>query len=114
MDVRTRAEWQYVGGPDTTELGRPVLRVEWSRYPDGGLNEGFLSQLDAAGVTPSRPVVFLCRSGVRSVAAAEAAARAGFSHAFNVLDGFEGIPDPEGHRGTVRGGKASGPPWRQS
>jgi rhodanese-related sulfurtransferase len=64
-------------------------------------------------VRPERPVLFLCRSGVRSAAAAEAAARAGYAHAYNVTEGFEGPLDADGHRG-VSGWKAAGLPWRQS
>jgi rhodanese-related sulfurtransferase len=113
VDVRTRAEWTYVGLPDLTPLGKDVVRVEWVRYPDGAPNEAFVEQLAAAGVRPERPVVFLCRSGVRSVAAAEAAARAGYARAYNVTEGFEGPLDADGHRGR-RGWRAAGLPWRQS
>jgi len=113
VDVRTRAEWAYVGLPDLTGLGKDVVRVEWNRYPDGARNTGFLDELAAAGVEPDRPVVFLCRSGVRSAAAAEAAARAGYPKAYNVTEGFEGPLDADGHRGA-RGWRAAGLPWRQS
>jgi rhodanese-related sulfurtransferase len=113
VDVRTRAEWAYVGLPDLGDLGKDVVRVEWTRYPDGAPNRAFLEELAAAGVDPERPVVFLCRSGVRSVAAAEAATRAGYTRAFNVTEGFEGPLDAEGHRGG-RGWRAAGLPWRQS
>ena len=113
VDVRTRAEWAYVGLPDLTGLGKQVLRVEWVRYPDGSRNDAFLDELAAAGVDPGRPVLFLCRSGVRSVAAAEAASAAGYAAAYNISEGFEGPLDAGGHRG-VRGWKAAGLPWRQS
>lgn len=114
VDVRTRAEWSYVGTPDLSGLGRETVLVEWLTFPDGTPNPRFLDELGAAGVTPDRPVVFLCRSGVRSVAAAEAATAAGYRAAYNVLDGFEGPPDADGHRGTTAGWKAAGLPWRQS
>ena len=113
VDVRTRAEWTYVGLPDLAPLGKELVRVEWQRYPDGGPNHAFLDELAAAGVDPERPVLFLCRSGVRSAAAAETASRSGFSQAYNVRDGFEGPLDADGHRG-VRGWRAAGLPWRQS
>lgn len=116
VDVRTRAEWSYVGLPDLTGLGRvggPVL-VEWLSYPDNRPNPAFLDELRRAGVRPDRPVVFLCRSGVRSAAAAATATAAGFDRAYNVSDGFEGPLDPQGHRGSAGGWKASGLPWRQS
>jgi rhodanese-related sulfurtransferase len=113
VDVRTRAEWAYVGLPDLSGLGKAVVRVEWSRYPDGARNAAFLDELAAAGVDRDRPVVFLCRSGVRSGAAAEAATGAGYGRAYNVAEGFEGPLDGDGHRGS-RGWRAAGLPWRQS
>jgi len=113
VDVRTRAEWNYVGGPDLSALGRPVLQIEWVRFPGGARNEGFLEELAAAGVGKAAPVLFLCRSGVRSIAAAEAATAAGWTDARNVLQGFEGNPDGAGHRGTTGGWKAAGLPWKQ-
>jgi rhodanese-related sulfurtransferase len=114
VDVRTTAEWRYVGGPDLSGLGRPVLQIEWSRFPDGARNPSFVDQLAAAGVAKDAPVLFLCRSGVRSVAAAEAATAAGWTGAYNVREGFEGNPDGGGHRGTTGGWKVAGLPWRQS
>ncbi|MFW5470001.1 rhodanese-like domain-containing protein [Knoellia sp. CPCC 206435] len=111
VDVRTRAEWAYVGVPQLG-AGRSPLLVEWQRYPDGSVNEAFVDQLRAAGVTQGTPVFFLCRSGVRSVAAAEAATAAGLGPAYNVLEGFEGPHGPDGHR-TVGGWKAAGLPWTQ-
>ena len=66
-----------------------------------------------AGLKPEQKIYFLCRSGVRSLAAAQAAQAAGFPHVFNIADGFEGPPDPQGHRGTTAGWKADGLPWRQ-
>jgi rhodanese-related sulfurtransferase len=113
VDVRTRAEWAYVGLPDLRRLGKDVVRVEWTRYPDGQRNEAFLDELAAAGVDRDRAVLFLCRSGVRSVAAAEAATRAGYARAYNVAEGFEGPLDSDGHRGS-QGWRAAGLPWRQS
>lgn len=114
VDVRTRAEWSYVGGPDLSTLGKPVVQVEWVSFPSGVRNESFLAELAAAGVAKEAPVLFLCRSGVRSVAAAEAATAAGYARAYNVLQGFEGNPDGAGHRSTTSGWKVAGLPWRQS
>ncbi len=113
VDVRTDAEWTYVGLPDLTETGKQPLLIPWQAFPTGQLNTGFVDQMKQAGLTPAHKVYFLCRSGVRSLAAAQAAQAAGFPHAFNVTDGFEGPPDEEGHRGTVAGWKADALPWRQ-
>ncbi|MGV8978973.1 MAG: rhodanese-like domain-containing protein [Cellulomonas sp.] len=114
VDVRTDAEWRYVGVPDTSSLGRRPALIEWSTYPSGQPNPAFVASLAAAGLAPGdeRPVVFLCRSGVRSVAAATAATAAGYGPAYNVLDGFEGNVGPDGHRGA-QGWRAAGLPWTQ-
>lgn len=113
VDVRTDAEWAYVGLPDLTDAGKQPVLIPWQRFPTGQVNEGFVEQLRQAGFTPEHRIYFLCRSGVRSVAAADAAIGAGFPHAYNVADGFEGPPDAEGHRGTLAGWKADELPWRQ-
>jgi len=112
VDVRTSAEWSYVGLPDLTQIGKRVIFLEWQHFPDGTLNGGFVEQLRAAGVREGVPVYFLCRSGVRSAAAAKAATTAGLGPAYNVSDGFEGSLDRDGHR-EVAGWKAAGLPWMQ-
>jgi rhodanese-related sulfurtransferase len=113
VDCRTEAEWRFVGVPDVSSLGREVVYIEWSRT-DGTHNDAFVDELVAAGVQPgARPVVFLCRSGNRSIGAAEAATEAGIAPAYNVLDGFEGNLDERKHRGGT-GWKAVGLPWTQS
>ena len=114
VDVRTDAEWRYVGIPDTSSLGRRPAFIEWVSYPSGQPNTSFLASLASAGLGPGdgRPIVFLCRSGGRSVAAATAAATAGYGPAYNVLDGFEGDVGSDGHRGE-HGWRAAGLPWMQ-
>lgn len=112
VDVRTREEWTFVGVPDLAAAGRPLVLVEWSRYPDGALNERFVDEVREAGLAPGRPVYLLCRSGVRSRSAAEALTAAGLGPAYNVVEGFEGPHDHEGHR-SVSGWKNAGLPWRQ-
>jgi rhodanese-related sulfurtransferase len=113
VDVRTDAEWTYVGLADLSAAGKQPLLIPWQVFPRMGVNENFIEQMKQAGVTPAHHIYFLCRSGVRSLAAAQAAKTAGFPHAFNIADGFEGPPDGEGHRGNVAGWKADGLPWRQ-
>ena len=80
----------------------------------GEPNHRFVEQLGEAGLTPETPVLFLCRSGGRSAAAASVATAAGFGPAYNVAEGFEGDPDAHGHRGTVNGWKVAGLAWRQT
>jgi len=114
VDVRTDAEWNFVGLPDLESAGgKRVVLIPWQTFPSMALNDGFVDQLRRAGATPLSKLFFVCRSGARSLAAAQAAQAAGFPVAYNVADGFEGPPDAEGHRGNVAGWKADGLPWRQ-
>jgi rhodanese-related sulfurtransferase len=112
-DVRTDAEWNFVGVPDLQEIGRETVLIPWQLYPTMQRNASFLDHLQQAGLTPETPVYFICRSGARSMAAAQAAAAAGYKSVYNVAEGFEGPPDAEAHRGQVAGWKAAGLPWRQ-
>ena len=114
IDVRTQPEWAFVGLPELGSLGKNVLPLSWQVFPAMTVNPDFVAGLRAAGLTEDRPLLFLCRSGVRSAHAAMAATTAGFSQAFNVTEGFEGEVDGAGHRGTVDGWKVAGLPWRQS
>ncbi len=113
VDVRTDAEWTYVGLPDLGRAGKQPVLIPWQVFPSMQVNGAFVDQLRQAGFTPEHKIYFLCRSGVRSLAAAEAAIGAGFPHAFNIADGFEGPPNGSGHRGEVAGWKAAKLPWRQ-
>ena len=118
IDVRTFAEWNFVGLPDLASLGRQVHCIEWQQFPSMAPNADFVADakaaVEAAGATAQTPILLLCRSGARSRGAAMALTRAGFTQAFNIADGFEGNLDREGHRGQAGGWKASGLPWRQS
>ena len=118
VDVRTTAEWSFVGLPDLSRTAAPLLRVEWQTYPTGEQNPDFVESLDAAlreaGAGPDSPIYFLCRSGARSASAAAAMTAAGYSRCYNVAGGFEGMRDREGHRGTMEGWKAANLPWVQS
>jgi rhodanese-related sulfurtransferase len=107
VDVRTKPELQYVGSVPG------ALAVEWQTYPGNKPNAEFLAEL-AAAVPKDTPVMFLCRSGARSHAAAEAATRAGWKETYNVLQGFEGDKDGNGQRNSVNGWRKAGLPWSQS
>jgi rhodanese-related sulfurtransferase len=113
LDVRTDAEWNFVGLPDLSPAGKQAVPIQWQLYPTMALNMAFTDQLKEAGFGPDHHMYFICRSGQRSMAAAQAAQAAGFPHTYNVADGFEGAVDGAGHRGTVSGWKAEGLPWRQ-
>ena len=120
VDVRSRAEWSFVGIPDLSEIGRKVALVEWRYFPDLDINPSFAKdltvRLDGAG---ANSLYFICRSGVRSREAAEyyctLADEAGASvRCVNVSEGFEGDLNDIGQRGKLNGWKARGLAWRQS
>lgn len=112
IDCRSEAEWQSIGVPDLASLGKQVVFAQWQYYPSGQVNSEFVAELLNAGLVPDQQLYFLCRSGVRSLAAAQAALHAGFATVFNVVDGFEGQPDQYGVRGRLSGWQAAGLPWR--
>ncbi|MES1991796.1 MAG: rhodanese-like domain-containing protein [Pseudomonadota bacterium] len=120
IDVRTRAEWSFVGTADLGSLGKEALLVEWASFPAMNANGNFVSEVTAAleevagKDAKSVPVFFLCRSGARSRAAAKAVTAQGYSAAFNIAGGFEGDLDEARQRGHANGWKASGLPWVQS
>jgi rhodanese-related sulfurtransferase len=117
VDVRTRAEWAFVGIPDLTALGRQVVPFEWQSFPDSRIDAQFVERLSAAlaaqGTAPDDEIYFICRSGGRSRMAAEAMTEAGFGRCFNVSDGFEGPLDGARHRGRIAGWKHAGLAWIQ-
>jgi len=107
VDVRTKPELQYVGKVPG------ALEVEWQTYPGSKPNPEFIGEL-AASTSKDDAVMFICRSGARSHSAADAAMRAGWNETYNVLEGFEGDKDPQGHRNTLGGWRKAGLPWTQS
>ena len=117
VDVRTRAEWTYVGIPDLGPVGKRAVLVEWQTFPDQSVDLRFVErlagELKALGVHWDDDLFFICRSGSRSLAAAKAMAAAGYRACHNVQGGFEGPLDDLRHRGTVGGWKATGLPWQQ-
>lgn len=117
IDVRTRAEWTYVGIPDVTSLGKETVLVEWQGFPGNRPNPAFVEELSerlvALGATTDTELYFICRSGARSQSAALVMLNAGFTRCFNVAEGFEGPLDNARHRGAVGGWKARALPWAQ-
>lgn len=109
IDVRTDAEREWVG------FVPGAVAVAWKQWPGMALNPDFDAGIraalsDAAG---GRRAVLLCRSGVRSIAAAKRATELGFE-AYNILEGFEGNADADAHRGNLGGWRRQGLPWRQN
>jgi rhodanese-related sulfurtransferase len=114
IDVRTRAEWSYVGLPELEAVGRKPALLEWQVFPSMQQNADFVASLSGAIANKEAPLLFLCRSGVRSAAAAKAMTAAGYSKCLNISDGFEGPLDSQAKRGAMGGWKAAGLPWRQT
>ena len=117
IDVRTRAEWAYVGLPDLSAVGKQPVLVEWQMFPENRVNDRFVESLsetlETAGARAGDELFFLCRSGGRSKMAAQAMTKAGYTACRNVADGFEGPLDTNRHRGQSAGWKAAGLPWAQ-
>ena len=117
VDVRTRAEWSYVGVPELSSIGKQPILIEWQTFPDNRVDPGFVERLsetlEAAGVSNQAELFFICRSGGRSRMAAQAMTAAGYAACRNVADGFEGPLDASRHRGQTAGWKAAGLPWAQ-
>ena len=112
VDVRTFAEWKCVGITNLSSLDKDGVYIEWVNFPEGAPNINFIKELEDAIPNREAPIYFLCRTGVRSVGAAIAATEAGYKNCYNILEGFEGGPDDEGHRGRVSGWQGRGLPWK--
>jgi len=117
VDVRTTAEWAFVGVADLSDLGKEPILIEWQEYPAMRVNPHFAGGLKDLitknGGSARSPILFLCRSGARSRSAAIAMAAAGQLHCYNIAGGFEGGHDDRHRRGSVDGWKANGLPWTQ-
>jgi rhodanese-related sulfurtransferase len=108
VDVRTNAERDWVGRVAISEPRHAA--VQWTVYPGGAPNPDFVAQLSEVA-DKDTVLLFLCRSGVRSRHAAKLATENGYAHSFDILEGFEGDKDAEGHRKTVSGWCKAGLPW---
>ncbi len=106
VDVRSDAEREWVG------FVPGAVALAWKQWPGMNMNTGFEEALKAA-VPPGQKALLLCRSGVRSIAAAKRATELGIE-AYNILEGFEGDPDEQAHRGSKGGWRKQGLPWRQN
>ena len=118
IDVRTNAEWAFVGMPNLGADMNPIIPQQWAVFPTMTVDPNFSNELAATlqkmQLGHDAKLCFLCRSGVRSLAAARVMWELGYKETYNITGGFEGDPDNEGHRGQVNGWKAAGLPWRQN
>jgi len=108
IDVRTKMEHVFVGKP------LEAIHVPWKEAPEWRLNSTFIQQVEQIVMDKTTPVLLLCRSGMRSLEAANALEVAGFTHLINVLEGFEGDLDENHHRGNLNGWRYSQLPWEQA
>ena len=113
MDVRTSAEWAFVGVPDVSSLNHETKFISWQIFPEMSLNADFINMLEVAIPNKTPPVLFLCRSGARSASAARIAKANGYEASLNIAGGFEGDANSEHHRGGVNGWKSDNLPWVQ-
>ena len=113
VDVRTIAEWNFVGVPDLSSIGKELICIEWLTFPGNDTNKNFVEELNHY-VNTKNNLYFLCRSGSRSSSAATLMSREGFSFCYNVLDGFEGTMNAIHQRNAIDGWKFNGLPWVQS
>lgn len=121
IDVRTTAEWTFVGIPDLSSLHKEPMLIQWQSYPSNQPDASFAQSLDAEltarGLDRETNLYFICRSGARSLSAARTMVSLGYSRCHNVRDGFEGPINSGGgqrHRSELAGWKFSGLPWTQS
>ena len=113
IDVRTSAEWNFVGVPlyDPHKL----IKLSLFEYPDMSFNSDFLNEFNKLFKGSKNSKLFcLCRSGVRSQQAAEIFETAEFKNIYNIIDGFEGNTDNNRQRNQISGWKFSGLPWEQN
>ncbi len=114
VDVRTLPEWTFVGIPDLSSLGKETIILSWRIYPGMEINSDFENKLSKIISDKDTPILFICRSGGRSLDAAAAMTSKGYKNCFNISDGFEGPIDTKGHRCSIDGWKAANLPWKQS
>lgn len=113
IDVRSDAEFKLVGVLDLSEIAKEAHEVSWRIFPGMTENPDFTNEVARISSDKNSPLLFVCRSGSRSVSAAVHMTSLGYSRCYNILGGFEGGKDAEQHRGTVDGWKADGLPWKQ-
>lgn len=114
VDVRTVAEWTFIGVPDLSGIDKNIRQISWRIYPSMEIDSGFEKKLMSEITDKDTPIYFLCRSGGRSLDAAIAMTASGYNHCYNIAGGFEGEVDGENHRGKAGGWKAENLPWGQN
>jgi rhodanese-related sulfurtransferase len=114
IDVRSAAEWSYVGVTDLASINKEAITIEWKSFPNMTINPDFINQVKRNCASPDIKIFSLCRSGQRSIETSRALTEAGFKNCYNVLEGFEGDKDNQEHRSCSGGWKYWGLPWKQN
>jgi len=117
VDVRTKAELNFVGFPDLSKINKSAQNIEQQFFPGGIINDDFVktleNNLNEMNLSKDTTILFLCRSGARSAKAATMMASNGWTRCFNIAYGFEGDPNEKHHRAYTNGWKFEGLPWIQ-
>ena len=120
VDVRTDAEFVFVGQVDLTNIGGKSIIIPWKLFPAMSLNPRFqvnlekeLQKLFSDKDLKDLDLIFMCRSGARSFEAAAYLSQFGYKNCYNLTNGFEGDINDKGHRSTINGWKAENLPWKQ-
>ncbi len=108
IDVRTAVEYAYVGHPPD------AVFIPWKEAPDWTVNPDFAHKIAEAAEDKNTPLLLMCRSGQRSMQAAQALEAEGYTNLANIEEGFEGSLDGEQHRSTINGWRFHNLPWLQS
>lgn len=108
IDVRTAIEHSFVGHPPK------AIHIPWKEFPSMQVNDQFVAQVEAIVKEKNTPILLLCRSGQRSLAAAKKLEDYGYQFLINITEGFEGALDEEKHRGNIDGWGFHNLPWIQS
>ena len=114
IDVRTAAEWSYVGIADLSSISKEIVLIEWQSFPQMLVNQNFVSQVREVCANNETTIISLCRSGQRSISTSRTLTAAGYKNCLNLLEGFEGDINYKNQRGQIGGWKFSGLPWKQA
>ena len=113
IDVRTKPEWEFIGVPDLSSLNKKTILISWHEYPEMNINKNFETQVVAMKIKKNDNIFLICRSGTRSLHAANHLLECGYQYCFNVSDGFEGYKNSLNQRSTINGWKCNNLPWKQ-
>jgi len=113
VDVRSKAEYKYVGFPENSILIPWIDDPDWEPNPEA-FSDAVMQELDGRENLSDTEIILICRSGFRSNEALKCLENKGFTQVSHVASGFEGDLDENDHRGNLNGWRHDGMPWSQS